>query len=225
MTALVLTETLHAGAYLVSEDVYFSRDQVTVALNQNIAAGQVVGATDVIALTTASAAADAPNTGNGVLTLDVSTPVLAAAQDGIYRLLCIAAVANAGTFEVFDPKGVSIGKYNVGAAAFANQIKFTIADGATDFVAGDAFSVTVGVESNADRQVKAWDPAAVDGSQNPVGILMYPTVTDGTATKLATMTARHSEVRLSDLTFGGSPSAAQKAACIEQLRRLGIICR
>jgi hypothetical protein len=224
MTATVLSEVLHAGAYIVSEHHGFSRDQVVVALNQNIAAGQIVGAIDVVAGVTSSVAPDAGNTGNGVFTLDGAAPVAAGAKDGIYRVVCQAVAANGGTFEVFAPDGTELGKVAVGAT-FNNQIKFVVADGATDFVVGDAFSVTVGVESGNDRQVKAWDPANTDGSQNPVGVMMYPVVTDGSATKLATIHARHAEVRLSDLTFGGSPSAAQKAECIEQLRALGIICR
>jgi hypothetical protein len=224
MTATVFTETTHAGAYLVSEDVYFSRDAMTVALNQNIAAGQIVGATDVIASTTATATADAGNTGNGTITMDASTPVLAGAQDGTYRVVCIAVATNAGTFEVFDPKGAAIGRVAVGAT-FSNQIKFVIADGATDWAAGDAISIAVGVEALNDRQVKAWDVTATDGSQNPIGIAMYPVVTDGTSTKPVTVHVRHTEVRLSDLTFGGTPTTAQKLECIEQLRRIGIICR
>lgn len=224
MTATVLTEVLHAGAYLVSEDVFFSRDQVVVALSQNIAAGQVVGALDVVAGVTSSVTADSGNTGNGVFTLDGTAPVATGAKDGSYRVVCIAVATNSGTFEVMGPDGVAIGRVAVGAT-FNNQIKFVIADGATDFAAGDAFTVVVGIESVNDRQIVAWNPAGADGSQVPIGIMFQPTVTDASNTKLGTITARHSEVRLSDLTFGGSPSAAQKLECIEMLRRIGIVCR
>ena len=125
---------------------------------------------------------------------------------------------------MFDPKGVAIGRVAVGAT-FNNQIKFSIADGATDFVVGDAFTVLVGRESGTDEQVKAWDPANTDGSQNVAGIIVYPTTTGSGETKLAAVITRHAEVRLADLTFGGSPTTAQKAAAIEQLRSIGIICR
>lgn len=107
MTATVLTEGLHAGAFIVSEaeQGYFSRDQVTVALSQTLVAGQVVGKVGVPAGETSSVAADAGNTGNGVFTLDATNPVAAGAIDGIYRVVCIAVAANSGTFAVTDPKG------------------------------------------------------------------------------------------------------------------------
>lgn len=226
MVATVLTEGLHAGAFIVSEaeQGFYTRDQVTVGLSQTILAGQIVGKIAVPAGVTSSVVADAANTGNGVFTLDATNPVAAGAQDGAYRVVCIAVAANLGTFEVLDPKGVEIGRVQV-AATFNNQIKFVIADGATDFAAGDAFTVLVGRETGTDEQVVAWIPSATDGSQNPAGIMYGPVTTDGTATKLGTIVVRHAEVRLSDLTFGGSPTAAQKAACIEALRRLPIICR
>lgn len=224
MTATVISEGLHAGAYLVNEDRYFSRDQVVVALSQTLVAGQVVGKIGVPAGETSSVAADAANTGNGLFTIDATNPVAAGAKDGNYRVICEGVAANGGSFQVVDPNGVEIGKVAVGAT-FNNQIKFVIADGATDFVTGDAFTVTVGRESGTDEQVKAWDPANTDGSQIAAGILMYPVTTDGSNTKQGTIHARHTEVRLSDLTFAGSPSAAQKAEGIEQLRRIGIICR
>lgn len=226
MTATVLTEGLHAGAFIVSEaeQGYFSRDQVTVALSQTLVAGQVVGKVGVPAGETSSVAADAGNTGNGVFTLDATNPVAAGAIDGIYRVVCIAVAANSGTFAVTDPKGVEIGRVAV-AGTFNNQIKFVIADGATDFAAGDAFSVTVGRETGTDEQVVGWTPGATDGSQKAAGILIYPCTTDGSNTAQRAIIARHAEVRLADLTFGGSPSAAQKAEAIEQLRATGIVCR
>jgi hypothetical protein len=90
---------------------------------------------------TTAAVADAGNTGNGTLTVDATTPVLTGAQSGAYRAVCILAAANGGTFAVFDPAGVEIGRVAVGAT-FANQIKFVINDGATDFAVGDAFTIT-----------------------------------------------------------------------------------
>jgi hypothetical protein len=224
MTALVISEGLHAGAYLVSEHHGYSRDQVTVALNQTIAAGQIVGKVGTPATETSSVTPDATNTGNGAFTLDPTTPVLTSAVDGNYRVICDLGGATA-EFEVEDPNGHSIGRYAIGGAAFSNQIKFTIAAGGTAFAAGDSFSVSVLRRSGIDEQVVAWTPTATDGSQVPAGIMMYPVTTDGTATKLGTIHSRHAEVRLADLTFGGSPTAAQKSECIEGLRRLTIVCR
>lgn len=225
MTATVLTEGLHAGAFIVSEGYNkYSRDQVTVALSQTLVAGQVIGKIGVPASETVSVAADAGNTGNGVFTIDGTNPIGAGAIDGPYRVVCIAVAANSGTFSVTDPKGVEIGRVAV-AATFNNQIKFAIADGATDFVAGDAFTVLVGRESGTDEQIVAWGAGNTDGSQKAAGLLVYACTTDGSNTAQRAIIARHAEVRLSDLTFGGSPTTAQQAEAVEQLRAIGIICR
>ncbi|WP_454626937.1 head decoration protein [Bradyrhizobium cenepequi] len=217
-----LTETIHAGAFIVSEAPgYYSRDTGTIAVSQTILAGQVLYASGVAANITSSAAADAGNTGNGTLTLDVTAPVAAGAQNGKYRAVCIAVAANGGTFAVFDPSGVEIGKVAV-AATFNNQIKFVIADGATDFASGDAFTITVGRESGADEQFSALPN---DGSQVAAAIAVYPVTTDGSTTAKIAVMRRMAEVRLSDLTFATSISAANKAKAIEELRASGIIVR
>src|SRR5258706_15541199 len=104
---VTLTEQLHPGAFIVSEEENFHcRASVVIALSQTILAGQVLGKTGLPAGETSSVAADAGNTGNGVFTLDVTNPVSAAARDGIYRVVCIAVAANGGSFAVFDPEGV-----------------------------------------------------------------------------------------------------------------------
>jgi hypothetical protein len=230
MVATVFSETLHDGAFIVQEGPgFYSRDSLTVAASQTLTPGEVCGIALTAALATAGAtasvAAEATNTGNGVFTIDPTNPVLADGKNGVYRVVCIETNANLGTFEVFDPAGVSIGRYIVGAAAFSSQIKFTIADGATDFVAGDAFSVTVGVEWGTDRHAKALDTAGTDGSQTAACIAFGSTTTGVGETAKATFITRNAEVRASDLTWPGGITAAQKAAAIEQLRGVGIILR
>lgn len=219
----LLTETIHAGAFIVQEGPgYYSRDQVTVAISQTLLAGSPVYNDVVAAGVTSSAAADAGNTGgSGTLTLDVTTPVLAGAQNGNYRVICIEPAANAGTFEVFDPQGVALGKYNVAGAAFSNQIKFTISD-ASDFVAGDGFTVTVGLESLLDQQVKALPN---DGSQVCSGLMVWPVTTGGSATAKGARLSRLAEVRAADIQWPAGINAANKAKAIEELRAIGIISR
>lgn len=218
-----LNETIHAGAFIVSEAPgYYSRDTATIAISQTILAGQVLYASGVAAGVTSSVVADASNTASsGALTLDATTPVAAGAQNGAYRVVCIAVATNSGTFTVTDPKGVEIGKVAVGAT-FNNQIKFVIADGTGDFAAGDAFTVMVGRESGADEQFSA---IPNDGSQVASAIAVYPVTTDGSTTAKIAIMKRFAEVRLSDLTFATSISAANKAKAIEELRACGIICR
>lgn len=221
----MLTEAKHAGCYLVQEgNGFYSRDALTVALSQNLVAGQVCGRRGVPSLIVSSVAADAGNTGNGVFTIDGTNPVSAAVQNGAYRVVCIEPITNGGVFEVEDPQGVPIGRANVGAT-FNNQIKFSIADGATDFAAGDAFTVTVIEEDSADTEVAALDFAATDGLQNANCINFAPVVTDGTTKQKATFTTRHAEVRASDLTWPAGATANQIAAAVEQLRAKGIILR
>jgi hypothetical protein len=221
----VLNETLHAGGFIVSEaNGCRSREQGIIALSQTLVAGQVLGAVPVVAGVTSSASADAANTsGSGAITLDGTTPVLAGAINGTYRAVCIEPATNGGTFAVFDPNGIEIGKVAVGAT-FANQIKFVIAD-ATDFVAGDAFSIVIGVEKG-DLNYKALDTTATDGAQRAAGILFAPVTTDGSTKLPATIVVRDAEVRGSDLTWPSSNlTDAQKAQAIAELAALGIVVR
>ncbi|PPC98690.1 MAG: hypothetical protein CTY36_10660, partial [Methylocystis sp.] len=71
---MMITETVRPGAFIVSEAAGFhSRATATIAASQTITPGKVLGKTAVIAGVTSSSAADAANTGNGVMTLDVTT--------------------------------------------------------------------------------------------------------------------------------------------------------
>lgn len=218
----MLTETMHAGAFIVSEGYdWYSRDQVVVALSQTLLAGSPVFKSGVVAAMTSAAAADAGITGNGTFTLDVTAPVAVGAMNGKYRVVAIAVAANGGTFAVFDPNGVEIGRVAVGAT-FDNQIKFVIADGATDFAAGDAFTVTVGRESNADEIVTILPN---DGTQVCAGFMVYPVTTDGSITKKGALLCRHAEYRAADITWPAGISAANQAKAIEELRAIGLIGR
>ena len=104
------------------------------------------------------------NTGNGLLTL--AAPAFTnAAKPGRYTVTMLTEKANGGEFEVEGPDGAIVGAGKVGTA-FGKQVKFTIADGAVDFVPGDQFYLTVGVvPGEDDGKVVAWDPNATDGSQ------------------------------------------------------------
>jgi hypothetical protein len=106
-----------------------------------LSSGKVIPLKLITATYTAASAAKAGNTGNGVLTA-AGTPVVAGGQAGVYKIVFIEPASNLGTFIVEDPNGVVIGEGVVGTA-FSNQIAFTIADGSTDFIAGDEFTFTV----------------------------------------------------------------------------------
>ena len=126
-----------------------------------LAVGAIVGRV----LGTVTPAAVAGNTGgSGTI---ASATLGAGAKPGVYRVLCVEPAANAGAFLVEDPDGVAIGRATV-AVPFTGPINFTITD-ATDFVVGDAFTITVDLHAaNTVKQVVA---AATDGSQTAYGIV------------------------------------------------------
>lgn len=168
----ILTEAPRPGEAIISEpENHRGRDAITVALNQTLVANQIIGRSAFAA--TVAFAIGAGNTGNGVLTL-AATPFTGVADVGVYRVVMTEPVANLGTFLVEGPTGVIVGRGVVGTA-YSGGVAFTIADGATDFVAGDSFLVTV---SAVTYRWGAFDPAATDGRQVPRALL-YGAVTTG----------------------------------------------
>jgi hypothetical protein len=103
---------------------------------QGTAANQ---AKDPAALSVAVGSPVTTGTGNG----SIGTPTVdAGAQPGNYRVVIIEPAANGGTFQVERPDGVIEGT-GVIATPYNGSINFTLADGATDFVAGDYITVPV----------------------------------------------------------------------------------
>jgi hypothetical protein len=149
---------------LIAGDLDLKHEPVTIASGENLTRGTLLGRIDAGA---ASVAAGGGNTGDGVLTMDATNPVQAGAKAGDYTVTCITAATNGGSFQVTDPDGFSLGNVNVGST-FDDDIKFAIADGATDFIVGDVFTVTVAAGSG--KYVKSL-AASKDGSQTPVAIL------------------------------------------------------
>jgi hypothetical protein len=150
---------------LIAGDAKLVTDEVTIVSSASLARGAVLGKITVGAAT--SAAKTGGNTGGGTLTLDSTTPILAGAVAGVYKVRCILIGTNAGKFEVVNPNGVALGLVDVGGT-FANQIKFVLADSGTDFAVGDGFDVTLAAGSG---KCKLIDKAAVDGSAEPYAVL------------------------------------------------------
>lgn len=101
------------------------------------------------------------NTGNGTLTL-ASPAWGAGVKDGNYEIVCSTAATNGGTFNVIDPIGTVIGQVAVGVA-FTGAVKFTIADGSTDFAVGDKFTVSVVMDLSGTWSNMLGDVAAKTG--------------------------------------------------------------
>lgn len=278
---MALTETLHAGEFIVSEaNGTRSREAVTVAAEAGaLAAGTVLGkrvhaaaaavvtgsiATTVLTVTAvtsgklsvgqtisgsgitagtkitalgtgtggtgtytvdtsqtaasttvtasaASSAANAGNTGNGTMG---AITVSAGAKAGVYRLTITEPGTNVGNFIVEDPDGLYVGQGDVAAAFSGGGLAFTLADGSTDFAAGDGFAITVAA---GDGKYLAYSDAATDGTEIAAAILYAP-LADVATDQDAAVIVRDAEVDESLLT---GLDAAAKA----DLGALGIIFR
>lgn len=214
--ANVINEGRHAGEFLVSEaNGHRSREAIAVAAGQNLKAGAVIGK---ILVGAAVAAAAAGNTGNGSVG---AVTVGAGAKAGVYRVTCIEPATNAGKFTIEDPDGATIGVATVAVEFAAGGLAFTIADGATDFAAGDAFTITVAAGSGL---YKAWDPAAADGSQVAAAVL-YAATDASLANVRAVGFVRDAEVNGHCLEWPAAATADQKAEAARQLAAAGILIR
>lgn len=209
-----LTQGMQTGEYVLSEgNGMISREQVTVTIAASTAlpSGTVLGKIIRGAATSAFV-----GTGNGALTMDAVTPVRAQAKVGAYVATAIAAAANGGTFRVEDPDGFVLGDVAVGGT-FDDDIKFVIADGATDFIVGDKFTITVAAGSG--KYVKYVD-TAVDGSDVAAGVLYNP-LPGVNGDVLATVHVRDCEVIGSRLNNG----VALDAPGLVDLAARGIVVR
>ncbi|HDR9227810.1 TPA: head decoration protein [Burkholderia vietnamiensis] len=187
------------------------------------AGGTPFAANDSFTLTTTNApgnpniasAAGASNTGNGTIgSLSVAGY---AAKVGVYTV----EFDDATHFVVSDPTGAEVGHGTTGVAFKAGGLSFTITAGGTAFVPGDSFAITVAAGSG---KYKPFDPANVDGSQVPAGIL-FATKDVTTVDKPCAVVVRLCEVNASELVWPAGMSAAAIAAAQAQLKALGIVPR
>lgn len=179
------------------------------------APGTVLGR--VITSGTAAATAASGNTGNGAMG---AITVTAPAQVGTYRLAIIAVTANAGTFVVVAPNGVTVGTGTVGVAFSKGGLAFTLADGATDFALGDAFDIVV----SGTYKYKIAVETATDGSKVAAAIVMEDkTVAATTDTNVLVLVKGPAVVSKSGLILDATYDlAAEKAAIYATLEGLGI---
>ncbi|MGZ3272382.1 MAG: head decoration protein [Caulobacteraceae bacterium] len=226
MAQTPLTENLHDGGFLVSEDYgHRSRDK-GVLTGAKFLAGTVMAQISLGAASSAVKASGA-NTGNGTFVLDATTPILAGAKVGLYTLRCIATAANGGTFRLRDPDGFVINDYVItggagGTVTVGDKIKGVLTDAATDFVLGDGFDVTIAAGSN---KWVAFDPTGLDGRQNPRGFNLYTTDASA-ADKTSAMIVRAAEFNISEILWGSNVTTTpQKTAALAALTALGLIGR
>lgn len=154
-------ETYTPDKLIAGNEIPALTEAATLLSGQNLARGAVLGAVTKV-LGNPSACV---GTGNGTVT---GAALKSLTKVGTYTLTCIAAATDAGTFSVVDPDGVRLDDAKVGVAYANNHIGFTINDGSTDFTAGAKFTIAVTAGSG---KLKLLDKTAVDGSQNPAGVL------------------------------------------------------
>lgn len=201
-----------------------SRASLLVAASMTILSMQVMGKVGVNegAVTVGNPAFT--GTGNGVLTK--ATPAYGAGvQEGTYNVVLVEAGADAGKFQVIRPDGTIDGMATV-AVAYDGQVKFTIADGSTDFAAAAKFTLAVTIAAATDEsQFKKLDLAATDGAEHAAAIALYPVTTGVSETAKIAGIVRDAEVIGDALAWPAGITADEKAAAIAELAAIGIIVR
>lgn len=182
-----------------------------------VSASQTASSTTITA-TSAAVAAFAGNTGNGAMgAVTVSSGIKA----GVYHLVIAEPGSNVGTFLVFDPDGVLVAPGVVASAFSAGGLAFTLADGSTDFVAGDGFTITIAA---GDSKYVAYDDDNPDGSSAAAGIL-YAAVDATSADQDAVIITRLAEVATDKLAWASTNDTNDKAAGLVDLAARYIISR
>ena len=210
-----LVEGFHPGEFLISEgNGRISRETVTIASGADLTPGTVLGQIARGAETSAAGT----NTGNGVLG---AVTLAAAALVGVYTLKVTKAAANAGDFEVLDPNGEVMGLGTVGVAFNPGGLSFTLADGATDFVVGDSFTMMVAAGSG---KYTLLNLSGIDGTQHAAAIL-FGHAYAASADVPSAIVKRLAEVNPDALTWPAGITDPQKAVATAELAKLFIILR
>lgn len=202
------TEDTYTPDALIADGKSIRAKVVTLLTGQSVVRGQVLG--KVAVGTASSAAKSGGNTGNGTM----GSVTVGAAQAGVYQLRIITAATDAGEFQVTDPQGDVVGIGNVGVAFSGGGLSFTLADGATDFIVGDGFDITVAAGSG---KYKSSVAAATDGSQTP-DVIAAETV-DATAADKGITVYISGDFNQDALTLGAGHTSASIA---DGLRAKGI---
>lgn len=200
-------ERVYVGDIVRMEQPNFqSRKLVTIAEGQVLKAGSVLGAVLVGAATIAAFANNAANTGT-----IASVATSKGAKIGDYKVVIIEPASDAGAFTVEDPDGITIGTGTVGVAFSSGGLAFTVTDGATNFVSGEGFTITVAKGSS---EYKLAEIDATDGSHAGAAILLQDVdATDETIDDVLAID-NHAQVDETALIFGETVDDADKRAAV-----------
>lgn len=142
------------------------------------------------------------------------------AQNGAYRVQLLATSSTA-EFEVIAPDGSKLKRGQVATAYASNHVNFTLSNAGT-MTSGDYFIIVV---ARGSEKVVAYTPGTYDGRHVPYGVL-FDAVNATSADTVGAATVRGPAViRSSDLTWGASVTAAQKADALRALAAAGIVSR
>lgn len=220
-----LTEGMYPGEFIVSEaEGTRSREVLAVGRSQTIVAGQVLA---LLPSDTGAVTVGAPaftGTGDGTCTL-ASPAYGTGVQEGTYRVRLIEAASNGGNFEVIRPDGTLDG-IAVPGTAYTGQVKFTLADGSTDFSNAAQFTIAVAIANatNAGKWV-AFDQDLTDGSEVAAAVAFADVTTGAGADGVVVALVRDCEVNGAELTWPADIEAGERTAAIAQLALAGIIVR
>jgi hypothetical protein len=206
----VRTETQHAGGFLIHDGLkgHMCRKQAKINTPQSLGPATVLGQ-----LLAAAAAVAGTNTGTGAVT--VGAAIGPATVIGTYKLVCVAAASDAGTFNFYAPNGQLIRQITVGGGAISSEhLTITIAD-ATDFVVGDSFTIAV---SGGDYE--QLDVAATTGEQIAAAIL-WDKCDASAADKSCTVVFRDAVVESAELVWPAGISDANKNIALANLALRG----
>jgi hypothetical protein len=174
---------------------------------------------------TVTPAADGGNTGDGTVTAATVVAGSSIPLAGAYNLEVTTAVTNGGVLKLEDPNGALVASdltMTVGAGAStvfeAAGLQFTVTDGATDFVAGDKFSLTV----TANGKLVVYSKTGAGGAQLPTHVITYE-VTKAGSGDLGVRVLEAGLVRKDKLIIDDeAPSTVIDAKTEDELRKYSI---
>jgi len=153
--------------------------------------------------------------GDGVLTAASPAVDAATVKQGRYKLVMTTTGATAA-FDVYDPNGFKLALAGAVGSAYNGEIKFTLADGGTDFTAGEEVYVDVNLNVD-DFEWKEFDPAA---HAAPSGVIYAGVTSANPSTTKAAFVVRQAEVFGGALEWKSGMTEEQKRAAERQLRDL-----
>lgn len=216
-------ENIDLSSEVISNPEYIDA-LLSFAAEATVAKGTIL-ARKVVADAVVAAAVAGNTSGSGTVTAATVVAGSVIPLVGAYTLVCVTAVSNGGIFKLLDPNGAIVAtdiKMTVGSTT-ATVVKtaglqFTITD-ATDFVAGDSFTLTVAA---VDYYVP-FDSAGAGGAQVPSAIITSA-VYKGTAGTVPVRVAVRGNLRKDKLIIAADGNSANvNSNVIDGLRRFGFL--